>query len=617
MEEELEVYKKETELARIGVWEFDAVTGKLSWDVIIRQILEVDENYEPTIESAIALFIDKEHQNKVRLLAEECFATGEPGADEIKVITAQHNLKWAIVYFRTEFCDGNLRRAYGTLQDITLSKSLMERLTDSEARFHHAFEFAPIGMALVCPQLGWIRINQSLCSMLDYTAPELMKISLQEITHPSDLETDLENFKKLLSHETESYAAEKRYLGKNGKVIWGYLNVTLVANRPDSPPYFIFQIRDITRHKESINQLIRERLHLEHIIQSTDSGVWEWEIWGDHLSLNEQCIEMLGYAADEFKIDKMDDWRAIIHQEDLDACDRSMLYCLHHKTAHLSIEFRARHKKGHWIWIDAMGKIVEWTADGTPITMIGTHKNISARKQTEQERKKNLEIINDQNKRLINFAHIVSHNLRSHASNMQMMVDLLADEENEEEKTAIMKLLRQNAVNLKETVANLNDVVKTHDGIEEDKKSLCLATETRKALLNVNCNLTKIGAEVLIDINEGLFIRHLPAYLESILLNMLTNAIKYRDPQRPLCITITAEEIEEMVLLRIADNGLGIDLNLHGSKLFGMYKTFHTHEEARGIGLYITRNQIEAMGGHIELESEVGKGTTFSIYFKK
>jgi len=617
MEEEPKVYENETELARIGFWEFDIASGKLFWDAVIRQVLEVDENYEPTLETAINFHADKEDQSKVYMLVDEVLAIGEPRAEEFKVITAKNKEKWAIIYFRAEFSDSSPCKVYGTFQDITFSKSLISRLADSEAKFHHTFEFAPIGMALVSTELNWIRINRCLCSMLDYPADRLMEIGLQQIMHPDDLGTDLENFKKLLSGEAESYTAEKRYLGKNSRIIWGYLHVTPVFSHSGALRYFIFQIMDITRHKENISQLIRERLHLEHIIQSTDSGVWEWEIWGDHLSLNEQCIEMLGYAADEFKIEKMDDWRAIIHQEDLDVCDRSMMHCLHHKTARLAIEFRVKHKDGHWIWIDAMGKIVEWTADGTPITMIGTHKNISARKQTEQERKQNLEIINDQNKRLINFAHIVSHNLRSHASNMQMMVDLLSDEEDEEEKISIMKLLRQNAVNLRETVANLNDVVKTHDGIEEDKKSLCLAAETRKALLNVNCTLTKIGAEVDVDIDERLYIKHLPAYLESILLNMLTNAIKYRDPQRNLCISIRAEEKETMVLLQIADNGLGIDLNLHGNKVFGMYKTFHSHEEARGIGLYITRNQIEAMGGQIALESEVGKGTTFNIYFKK
>ena len=106
------------------------------------------------------------------------------------------------------------------------------------------------------------------------------------------------------------------------------------------------------------------------------------------------------------------------------------------------------------------------------------------------------------------------------------------------------------------------------------------------------------------------------AYLESIIFNFVINAIKYRSLDRAPKLSFRSKYINSFVMLEIQDNGLGIDLEKHGHKLFGMYKTFHKHKEARGIGLFITKNQIEAMGGKIEVESTPNIGTTFKIFLK-
>ena len=114
------------------------------------------------------------------------------------------------------------------------------------------------------------------------------------------------------------------------------------------------------------------------------------------------------------------------------------------------------------------------------------------------------------------------------------------------------------------------------------------------------------------DIN----IQIVPAYLDSILMNFITNGVKYKHPDREPTLKFSTEKKGEYTLLNIEDNGLGIDLDKYGSKLFGMYKTFHTNKDSRGIGLYITKNQVEAMHGKIEVESKLGEGTKFKVFFK-
>ena len=101
--------------------------------------------------------------------------------------------------------------------------------------------------------------------------------------------------------------------------------------------------------------------------------------------------------------------------------------------------------------------------------------------------------------------------------------------------------------------------------------------------------------------------------VDSVLLNLFTNSIKYSSPRRKPKITVSSKKKGKNIIVDFKDNGLGINMERHGKKLFGMYKTFHQHEDAKGIGLFITKNQIEAMDGKIEVESAVDKGTTFRV----
>ena len=108
----------------------------------------------------------------------------------------------------------------------------------------------------------------------------------------------------------------------------------------------------------------------------------------------------------------------------------------------------------------------------------------------------------------------------------------------------------------------------------------------------------------------------IPAYLDSILFNLISNSIKYKRPDAAPIINISAQQTTDFVKITVSDNGLGIDLNLHKKKIFGLYKTFHKHQEARGLGLYITKNQVEAMNGKINVSSKINGGTTFTIHLK-
>lgn len=226
-------------------------------------------------------------------------------------------------------------------------------------------------------------------------------------------------------------------------------------------------------------------------------------------------------------------------------------------------------------------------------------------------------VTEDQNERLRNFAHIVSHNIRSHSSNLSSLVHFMQVVSNEDEKAKLFAMLTMSVNKLEETIQNLNEIITVNQNLKKPAVQRNLKNEVNNTIEVLSGEVRRTGMFISVDIDDDLTVQVIPAYLDSILLNLLSNAIKYQSPFVKSSLRIAARCTDEHTILSFADNGVGIDLERNGSKIFGMYETFHDNEDARGFGLYITKNQIEAMGGKIEVESNVNVGTTFHIYFAK
>ena len=255
--------------------------------------------------------------------------------------------------------------------------------------------------------------------------------------------------------------------------------------------------------------------------------------------------------------------------------------------------------------------------DGKAYGLIGMSMDITNLKQKEEQLRNLINITAIQNKKLINFAHIVSHNLRSHSANFSMLLDFLIKEQVPSEKERILNMLSSASDNLLDTLENLNEVVDISTNVNLEKKSLNLSEGIERVRQNLSAFLEKNKVEIINTIDTGLKVKSVPAYLESIILNLITNAVKYSNPLQSPKIILEASKTEKGVTFLIQDNGLGIDLDRYGDKIFGMYKTFHNNKDARGLGLYIIKNQIEAMDGYIQVESSVGKGSIFKVFFNE
>jgi signal transduction histidine kinase len=223
--------------------------------------------------------------------------------------------------------------------------------------------------------------------------------------------------------------------------------------------------------------------------------------------------------------------------------------------------------------------------------------------------------LSDQNERLQQFSHIVSHNLRSHSGNLELMLKLLRESQDEGERELFLSQIENISGSLSETIYNLGEVIRIHNRTTGSKSQVSIRKVIQKALDTLGAELESTHGKVQVGLMEWEELHGEPAYFDSIVLNLICNAIKYRDLIRKPEIRIDALLHDGKKRLTISDNGLGIDLTLYGDKLFGMYKTFHKHKDARGIGLFITKSQVEAMGGKIWVESTPGIGSRFILEF--
>lgn len=255
--------------------------------------------------------------------------------------------------------------------------------------------------------------------------------------------------------------------------------------------------------------------------------------------------------------------------------------------------------------------------NGRATGLVGISMDISDLKQKEEELLDLINVASQQNKKLVNFAHIVSHNLRSHTANFSMLLDFLLNEKDEDEKQNILKMLTDTSDNLSETLENLNEVVDINTNTNIETKPINLYSKINELEHNLSEFLQNNKASIVNNISNKIEINVVDSYIDNILTNFIINAVKYKDSERNPVVILSTTSENGYTVLSIRDNGLGIDLKKYGDKLFGMYKTFHDHTDSKGIGLYITKNQIQAMKGKVTVSSKVGVGTTFNIYFNE
>jgi PAS domain S-box-containing protein len=222
-----------------------------------------------------------------------------------------------------------------------------------------------------------------------------------------------------------------------------------------------------------------------------------------------------------------------------------------------------------------------------------------------------------QNKQLSHYRHIVSHNLRSPVANILGLINVFKMGLFSQEEMPLMLEKLQKAVNkLDNILFDLNDVLSQTQIIQENKQFIDLAKEVQHVENTLKMQIYQSNAKIETDFSKITQIYTLESFIRSIFQILISNSIKYCKENQSPSIFISSKQLDNYICISFKDNGLGIDLKKYGNDLFNLYKRFHPHIEGKGVGLYLVKTQVEMLGGKIEVESEVGKGTTFSVFLK-
>lgn len=435
---------------------------------------------------------------------------------------------------------------------------------------------------------------------------------LKSRIHPDDFDLFIQSIQKSKSNLKE-WSHEFRAILPQKGLKW-FKGFATVEKDERNTVHFFGKITDISSFKLQELQLKVSEQRFSFALEASSEGIWDLDVKANTVFYSSQSMKMLGFEAKD-TIESINLWDDRVHPEDKNKYLDDIQLHIDYKTPFYENAQRVMTLSGEYKWILSRGKIIERDSNNKPLRIIGTHTDISAQKAKEHQLLTTLEIASEQNSRLLNFAHIVSHNLRSHSGNIEMLLNIISDETDEDFIKESFDHLKTSSKALSQTIVHLKELVEIQSELVQKKENLNLNTFLGKTLDILGEEIKKNKVIIQNKLNKNQTIVFNPAYLESILLNFTSNAIRYSHPDRTPVIRYSLTSTKQHKILEIEDNGLGINLEKHGKKIFGMYKTFHKHKDSRGIGLFITKNQIEAMGGKVDVTSKVGIGTTFKIYF--
>jgi PAS domain S-box-containing protein len=459
--------------------------------------------------------------------------------------------------------------------------------------------------------------NKGIQGVFGYKKEEVGKGSNWwfERIHPEDSLKMSVRLYSFLDYKTDKWQDEYRFQCADGSYKYVIDKGFLVKNSEGKIVRMIGSIQDVTKQKEEEQRL---RL-LETVITQTNDSVMICSIQLNENSMpniifvNSAFENMTGYKTEEsigMSLDILFGKKSDNKQTDkLKKCIREYQAC--------EVETICYKKDGSVFWI-SFTMIPVTNKDGEHSHWISIQRDVTEFKIKEKEREQLISELTKNNNDLKQFSYITSHNLRAPLSNLTGLLNLIDDIpiENPELKELIDGFSTSTHL-LNETINDLVKVIiiKDNPSIKKEKVPIKEVFENVFNQLSFMINLHK--PILKIELEEEYITNINKSYLESIFLNLMTNSIKYRSTTSQLKITISSKVENNELIISFKDNGIGIDLEKNRDKIFGLYQRFHNHPDSKGLGLYLVKSQVESMGGTITVDSKTGKGTTFTLIFKK
>ncbi len=319
--------------------------------------------------------------------------------------------------------------------------------------------------------------------------------------------------------------------------------------------------------------------------------------------------KMIGNDESEISGDSFND---TIHADDIGLMNFLFTEAKENPGKVVHCKGRIKHKNGSYIWIE--GTIRNMLSHKSVRGIIFNYRNISEQVESDSHREQITSDIIQRNKDLEQFTYIVSHNLRAPVANILGISNLLdIPALNEADKLDALAGITSSARKLDEVIGDMNEILREKRKITEYRKVVHFEELIHDVHSSIPEMIEQSKTVIKTDFQEIESILSVKSYLYSIFYNLITNSIKYRQPDVPLIIEVKSYMANTKTILTFSDNGLGIDMESQGQKVFGLYKRFHPGIEGKGMGLFMVKTQVETLGGTITITSKINHGTVFTI----
>ncbi|CAM3446265.1 PAS domain S-box protein [Pontibacter korlensis] len=498
--------------------------------------------------------------------------------------------------------------------NITEQRNVLTAIKESEAKLSRAQNLAKIGSWEHDLSRDILTMSDNMYAIYGLTPRSFNPTfnSLAAFLHDDDRERVLQLYHRAIETK-EHVVSEHRIFLADGTVKHLHHIIEPLCNNEGKITKILGTTQDITDRKQKESEIIEAKNRFQSTLENIPEVIFSAKPNLQIFYVSPQCREITGYAEEEFMQDNL--WPKIIHQEDIELLNYKLTNeLLAGQRMQHEVRIITREGAIKWLTLRMSPKLDE---KGRVVRIDSSAADVTERKMIEAKRIVLTEQLQMQNQNLQQFAYIVSHNLRAPIANILGLTSVYnRNQPDAAINQRVIENLAKSAQHLDSTIRDLNDILTIRGQFLDTFEHVSFEDLLQDILRSISMEIEKADVSIDFDFSETPYIVSLRSYIHSILLNLITNAIKYKSSERKPHICVKSSKQNDYICIAIADNGLGIDLSKEKGKLFGLYKRFHHHIEGRGLGLHLVKTQVELLGGKIEVESQVGVGTTFKVYLK-
>ena len=497
-------------------------------------------------------------------------------------------------------------------RDITERKRIENTLKESEDRFRKIFEESPFSMLMTGKDFGIIRANISFCKLIGYHEEELKSFTFRNFTHPEYIDNDEISLLRLIAGELPVYHTEKRYIRKDGSIIWGSTTVSIIRDKNEDVQFFLVMIEDITLQKKASAELDNSVSLLKAAFESTEDGLLVVDESGKTVQYNQKFTEMwkipreILLPGEDNKL--LDYVKSELVDPETFLDNVKQLYSKPDETSFDLLEFR---DKRYFERYSQPQKI-----NGISVGRVWSFRDITKRKRTEADLISAKEKAEESDRLKTAFLHNVSHEIRTPMNAIIGFSTLLNEPDlSEEERRQYIDIIFQSGGQLLSIINDIVDIANVESG--QAKVNLTEFNLNSK-LKKLNEQFSIIGKQNNIKINlsmslpdDASVINTDSTKLIQILSNLISNSVKFtKNGQIDFGYVLKDEFLEFFVI----DTGIGIATEYHSrifDRFFQIDNTVSRQYSGTGLGLSICKGYVDILGGVIKVESKSGKGTKF------